>query len=136
MTDLFRRLMASRVGQLVRFYQAAAVNTAFGFGVYALMIRAGVNLYVAQVAAQVLGVSFNYFTYSRHAFRGHDASRVSFVLAYVGNYVINLALLAAFHRFVRSDYLAGLLATIVASLVNFLVLKRYVFRPAARATPA
>ena len=125
---LFRRLATGRVGRLIRFYQAAAVNTLFGFGVYALMIRLGVNLYAAQIIAQVLGVTFNYFTYSRHAFRGHQASKSSFALAYLGNYLVNVALLAAFHRLVASAYLAGLAATIAASLVNYLVLRSLVFR--------
>lgn len=127
-TSLFRRLASGRLGQLVRFYQAAAINTAFGFGVYALMVRLGVNLYVAQVIAQVLGVTFNYFTYSRHAFRDREASKPSFVLAYVGNYLVNLALLWGFAHAVRSPYIAGLAATIAASLINFLVLRSLVFR--------
>lgn len=125
---LIRRLTDSRFGQLIRFYQAAAINTAFGFGVYALMIRLGVNLYVAQIVAQVLGVTFNYFTYSRHVFRDREASKQSFLLAYVGNYLINLVLLALFARVVSSAYLAGLAATIAASLVNYLALRSLVFR--------
>lgn len=125
---LLRWLSASRFGQLVRFYQAAAINTAFGFGIYALMIWLGVNLYVAQVIAQVLGVTFNYFTYSRHAFRDRTASKPSFVLAYVGNYLVNLALLWVFAQVIHSPYVAGLAATIAASLVNYLVLRTLVFR--------
>lgn len=131
---LIRRLAGSRFGQLIRFYQAAAINTAFGFGVYALMIRLGVNLYVAQIIAQVLGVTFNYFTYSRHVFRDRHASKRSFLLAYVGNYLVNLALLAAFARVIHSAYLAGLAATIAASLVNYLALRSLVFRK--RASPS
>lgn len=126
--SLIRRLATGRVGQLIRFYQAAAINTLFGFGVYALMIRLGVNLYVAQAIAQVLGVTFNYFTYSRHAFRDREASKRSFVLAYIGNYLVNLALLAIFARLVHSAYLAGLAATIAASLINYIVLRSLVFR--------
>ncbi len=141
---LYRRLLDSRalgggrlrrLGRLVRFYQAAAINTAFGFGVFALMIRLGVNLYVAQVIAQVLGVTFNYFTYSRHVFRDRTASKWSYVLTYGVNYLVNLALLAAFARVIRSPYLAGLAATIVASLINFLMLRSLVFRRAREPAP-
>ena len=126
--SLIRRLAGSRFGQLIRFYQAAAINTLFGFGVFALLIWLGVNLYVAQVIAQVLGVSFNYLTYSRHVFRDRDASKGSFVLAYAGNYLVNLALLAAFAQVIRSPYVAGLAATIAASLINYLALRSLVFR--------
>ena len=78
---LLRRLLDGRIGQLIRFYQAAAINTAFGYGTYALLVFAGANLYVAQIVAQVLGVTFNYFVYSRHVFRDRQGSKASFVLA-------------------------------------------------------
>ena len=121
------RAWATRFGQVLRFYQAAAVNTVFGFGLYALLLWAGLNLYLAQVVAQVAGVSFNYFIYSRHVFREERSDKRVFVAAYVVNYLVNLALLALFHRVTRSSYAAGLAATIAASLINFLVLKRVVF---------
>ena len=121
-------LRLSRLGQLIRFYQAAAVNTLFGFGIYALMLRLGLDRYVAQIISQVLGVTFNYFTYSRHAFRDRQSSKTSFVLAYVANYLVSLALLALFSRFIRSGYAAGLASTLTASVINFLVLRSFVFR--------
>lgn len=125
---LVRRLTGSRIGQLIRFYQAAAINTLFGYGAFALLIWLGLNLYAAQIVAQVLGVSFNYLTYSRHVFRDRTASKGSFVLAYAGNYLINLALLAGFSQVIASPYVAGLAATIGASLINYLVLRSLVFR--------
>lgn len=128
---ILKRLSPSRFIQLIRFYQAAAVNTLVGFGVYALMIRLGVNLYVAQVVAQLVGVTFNYFTYSRHVFRDRTASMQSFMLAYGSNYLVNVALLALLDRFIRSDYLAGFAATLCASLVNYLALRSLVFKPRA-----
>lgn len=126
--SLLRRLAGSRFGQLIRFYQAAAINTLFGYGVFALLIWMGTNLYIAQIVAQVLGVSFNYLTYSRHVFRDRTASKGSFVLAYAGNYLVNLALLAAFSRVIASPYVAGLTATIGASVINYLALRSLVFR--------
>jgi putative flippase GtrA len=125
---IYRRIVTSRLAQLIRFYQAAAINTAFGFGIYALMIWFGVNLYVAQIIAQILGVTFNYFTYSRHVFRDRVAVKSSFILAYTSNYLVNLALLALFDRVFHSDYIAGLSATICASLVNYFALRSLVFR--------
>ncbi|WP_415643908.1 GtrA family protein [Sphingomonas antarctica] len=127
---MIERLGLARLKQLIRFYQAAAINTAFGFGIYALMIHLGLNLYVSQIIAQILGVTFNYFTYSRHVFRDRDASKRAFILAYASNYLVNLTMLAVFDRLVRSDYLAGLLATIVASILNYLLLKSLVFQRA------
>lgn len=117
-----------RIARLVRFYQAAAVNTLFGFGVYALLISLGVQLYAAQAIAQILGMTFNYFTYSRHVFHDRAGSKHRFVLAYASNYLVNLGLLAIFDRVTTNDYLAGLMATIVASVINFVALKTLVFK--------
>ncbi|WP_174278581.1 GtrA family protein [Sphingomonas bacterium] len=123
-TELARR----RLGELIRFYQAAAINTAVGFGLFALLIRCGTNLYVAQGLAQIGGVAFNYLTYSRHVFRDQRGSKRSFALAYLSNYLVNLLLLAAFERVTASPYAAGLAATLGASAINYLALRSLVFR--------
>ena len=114
--------------QLWRYYQAGIVNTAFGYGIFALFIWMGMNLYLAQITSHVLGMIFNYFTYSRHAFAGHTATKTRFVLSYAGNYLLGLATLWGIAIFIPSPYLAGFIATVIVSLVNYLVLKRLVFR--------
>lgn len=113
---------------IVRYYQAALLNTAFGYGLYALLVAAGLNMFVAQIVAQLCGMTFNYFTYSRHAFRDSVGSKSAFVLAYALNYLVGLLLLAGFATFIRSPYAAGFAATIGASLINYFVLKSLVFR--------
>jgi len=115
--------------RLWRYYQAGIVNTAFGYGLFALLIWLGVNLYIAQIISHLLGMTFNYFTYSRHAFSDHTTTRTRFILSYIANYFFGLLTLRVFSLFIASAYVAGFLATVVVSLVNFLVLKRLVFRP-------
>lgn len=112
---------------LFRYYQAAVVNTLFGYGLYALFVTAGLNMYVAQFVGHVLGVIFNYFTYSRHAFRGTHGSKLRFGLAYVGHYLVGLAMLALASLVFQSPYIAGLAALILASILNYFVLKNLVF---------
>ena len=113
--------------RLWRYYQAGIVNMLFGFGLFALFVRLGLNIYVAQVCSHVLGVFFNYFTYSRYAFAGDQGSKSRFVLSYVGNYFLGLATLAAVSQLVHSPYLAGLLVTVIVSVANYFILKRLVF---------
>ena len=113
--------------QLWRYYQAGIVNALFGFGLYALFVRLGFNIYVAQICSHVLGVIFNYFTYSRYAFAGDQGSKFRFILSYAANYFISLAVLAGLAMFIRSPYLAGLMTTVIMSVLNFFVLKRLVF---------
>lgn len=84
-------------------------------------------MYVAQFIAHVLGVVFNYFTYSRYAFRATDASKMRFIFSYGLNYLMGLAVLAAIAQLIESPYLAGLIAVIIVSLINYFVLKHFVF---------
>lgn len=114
--------------QLWRYYQAGILNTAVGYGLFALFIWLGMNLYLAQITSHVLGMVFNYFTYSRHAFAGHQSNKVRFILSYVANYLLGLAVLAGVARLISSPYIAGFISLVIVSLVNYLMLKRFVFR--------
>lgn len=115
------------LGQLWRYYQAGIVNTAFGYGLYAAFVAAGLNMYVAQIVAHVLGVMFNYLTYSRYAFADQSASKGRFILSYGLNYLLGLAGLWTASRFIASPYLAGFVAVVFVSIVNFAILKHWVF---------
>ncbi len=116
-----------RWSELWRFYQAAVINTAFGFGLYALLIWLGLDRYVAQAIAFVSGVAFNYLVYSRHVFRDGARAKARFAMAYGLNYLVNLGLLKLLSLFVANAYIAGFSASLAASLINYLVLKHLVF---------
>ena len=120
------------IERLWRYYQAGIVNTAFGYGMYALFVALGLNMYLAQIAAHVLGVAFNYFTYSRHAFHDSQASKLRFILSYAVNYLFGLAALYVAAQFVASPYLAGFIAVVVVSLINYFILRHWVFRAPAQ----
>jgi len=115
------------IERLWRYYQAGIVNTAFGYGLYALFVALGLNMYLAQIIAHVLGMTFNYFTYSRHAFHDSEVSKGRFILSYAVNYLLGLAALWAASRFIASPYLAGFVAVVVVSLINYLILRHWVF---------
>lgn len=115
--------------RIVRYYEAGIVNTLFGYGIYALLVALGLNIYVAQLLAHALGVVFNFITYSRYTFADQTASKPRFLLSYGINYLLSVALLWGFEQLVESPYISGLLAVIVVSLINFLVLKKLVFKP-------
>lgn len=125
------RLEWARLAQIWRYYQAGILNAAFGFGLFALFVRLGLNLYVAQIVAHVIGVAFNYVTYSRHVFRDAGPAKLRFATSYAVNYAISLATLAGAARLVHSDYLAGFISLVLTSLINYFVLKHLVFRDAA-----
>ena len=118
----------ARLLELWRYGQAGLVNAAFGFGAYALFVRLGANIYVAQIIATVLGVAFNYLTYSRHVFRDAGPAKLRFALSYVGNYLVSLLMLAIASRLVASPYLAGAGAIVATAVVNYFALRFLVVR--------
>lgn len=113
--------------EVIRYYMAGAVNAAFGYGLFAVLLWTGLGMYAAQAVAHVLGVTFNYFTYSRHVFRDAPSARLRFVASYGVNYVISLAFLAMVSLIVDNAYIAGFAAIVLTSVVNYFILKRMVF---------
>ena len=124
----FRRLFSPQFLELVRFYQAAVVNTAFGLSAYSALIYLGLNVYVAQFISHVAGTFFNYFSYSRHVFRDASPSKLRFFVSYVGNYLLGLLTLFVVRIFIQNEYLAGFATVLFVSAVNYIVLKFLVFR--------
>ncbi len=122
-----------RALEIVRYYQAGAVNAAFGYSLYAALVWFGLNLFAAQALAHVLGVAFNYLTYSRHVFRDAGPAKLRFLLSYVANYAISAVSLAAISRVIASPYVAGLLTIVAVSVLNYFLLRHMVFvrRPEA-----
>ena len=125
MGGIFHR---ERLAELWRYGHVGVINTAFGYGLYALLVWLGLNLYLAQIAAQIIGAGFNYLTFGKLVFRGARSSPVAFVGAYAFHYLLGLAFLAAAHRFIPSPYVAGFVALVAVAAINYLVLKRFVFR--------
>ncbi|WHU03064.1 MULTISPECIES: GtrA family protein [unclassified Sphingomonas] len=120
-------LSRERLIELWRYYQAGVVNTAFGLGAYALLVWLGLNMFVAQLVAHVAGVAFNYITYSRHVFRDAGPAKLRFTMSYVVNYLIGLATLACVALVIKSPYLAGLITAVLVSILNYFILKHFIF---------
>ncbi|HKX77859.1 MAG TPA: GtrA family protein [Novosphingobium sp.] len=118
---------SASVARVWRYYKVGVINTLFGYGIYALLVSVGLKMYVAQIVGHIIGVVFNYFSYSRHVFQDAPASKLRFLLSYAFNYFVSLASLALAATIFSSPYVAGLLAMLIASIINFLVLRRYVF---------
>ena len=112
-----------------RYYKVGVINTLFGYGIYALLLSIGLNMYAAQIIGHIVGVAFNYFTYSRYVFHDVAASKIRFILSYTLNYVVGLVFLALSAIILSSPYLAGLSAMVLTSIINFMILRRYVFTP-------
>jgi putative flippase GtrA len=93
---LAARLAALRadpeMGRLVRFLATGLLNTAFGYGLYALLVIAGLAHQPALILAYGAGIVWNYLTHARLVFGRRGFARLP---AYAGAYLLLLALNAA-----------------------------------------
>lgn len=121
------RMSRARILELWRYYQAGIVNTVFGLLMYMLLVWLGLNIYLAQLIAHLLGMVFNYVSYSRHVFRDAGPAKLRFVISYGVNYVLGLLTLAAVAQLVLSPYIAGVVTAFIVSVVNYFALKHFVF---------
>lgn len=112
--------------RIVRYYVAGLANTIFGFGIFSCFIYIGFNLFISQLFAHAIGTAFNFLTYGKFAFKS-DAKIINFIISYVLNYAIGFASLYAVSLYISSPYLAGLISTIFVSILNYFVLKNFVY---------
>ncbi len=122
------RAFLVRFDRLLRYLSVGIINSAVGYGLYALFVALIKNIYIAQIFSHLIGMCFNYVMLKTHVFRGGTPSTPRYIAAYAANYVLGLALLYVFHHLVRSPYLAGLLSLVTVASINYFVLRSFVFR--------
>lgn len=120
--------------QFARFLVVGLANTAFGYGVFAGLVLAGVAPMAALVLAYLLGVPFNFVTTGRWVFGGLPRSAgsfVRFVAAYAVIFVFNTALYRVAQALVALPLLAQALCLPVVAVFSFLVFRLHVFKEPA-----
>ena len=118
----------SEASRFVRFLFVGAVNTAFGYSTYVILLYIGLHYSAASLLATILGGIFNFFTTGRLVFANMDHRRfVRFCLVYAVSYVINVACLAIFDALGANMYLAGLPLILPMALLTYYLNKRFVF---------
>ena len=114
--------------RFARFLAVGALNTAFGYATFAVLLLLGLHYALAALLSTVLGVAFNFQTIGRLVFGSRDASLLLRFLAVYGlTYVLNVAVLRMLEA-PRVDLLA-LQALLMLPLagVSFVLHRRFVF---------
>lgn len=115
--------------QFIRFIGVGALNTAFGYAVFALLVLGRVAPQPALLLTYVIGVAFNFWTTGRWVF-GH--SRLDafprFVLAYLFIYLFNMAVLEGIGRLGAHPLAAQALCIPGVAVFAFALFKFRVFR--------
>ncbi|MBF0560147.1 MAG: GtrA family protein [Nitrospirae bacterium] len=115
--------------RFIRFLIVGGINTAFGYGVYALLIFLKFHYAVASLLATILGVMFNFKTTGSLVFESKDNRLIfKFVGVYAIIYALNTASLGVFNYFKVDMYLAGAAMLLPMAMVGFVLNKNLVFK--------
>jgi putative flippase GtrA len=122
----YTRLIENR---FVRFLIVGGINTAFGYGIFALLIFLKFHYAAAALLSTILGVMFNFKTTGRLVFESQDNRLIfKFVGVYVIIYAINTASLGVFNFFRVDMYLAGAAMILPMAMLAFVLNKSLVFK--------
>ena len=116
--------------QDVKFLLVGIMNTAFGYGLFALFIYLGLYYPLAVLFSTILGVLFNFKTIGKLVFGSSDNGLIfRFILVYIITYFLNIFFLWLF-KWLGFDnmYINGFLLLIPLAAVSFLLNKFFVFR--------
>ena len=117
--------------RFLRFLIVGAINTVFGYSVFAALILLKVPYPVAAFLATVLGVLFNFKSYGRLVFGSHDNRLIfRFFGVYGVCYLLGLAPLAWAKAHGVPILLMAALCALPMAAIGFLLNRRFVFRHA------
>ena len=114
--------------QFLRFVLVGVLNTAFGYGVFALLIALRIPYPIAAFLSTTLGILFNFKTYGVLVFGSHDNRLiVRFFLVYAICYALNVAALAWGSAHHISLYLVAAVMALPMAGLSFVLNRRFVF---------
>ncbi|MES2945722.1 MAG: GtrA family protein [Pseudomonadota bacterium] len=113
----------------MRFLLVGVMNTAFGYGLFALLTWLGLAYPVAIGLASLGGIAFNFQSIGRLVFKkGAPLSRMGrFAAVYAVVYGVNIGGVAAFLHFGLNVYLANALMILPLALLAYLLQQKFVF---------
>lgn len=116
------------LGQFARFLVVGALNTAFGYAVFAGLVLAGMSPMPALVITYVVGVAFNFVTTGKYVFGGaRREAFLRFVAAYVVIYLFNVALFSGFAWLGAPPLVAQALCVPIVAVFSFALFRSQVF---------
>lgn len=123
------RVGRSVVAQVARFIFAGIINTLVGYGIYFILVTFAIPYLLAFTISTILGVLFNYLTYSRFVFKRRGRKEAFlFAILYIVNYLVGLELLHMLVWAKLDPRLAGAFNMVIISALSYILQKKIVFK--------
>lgn len=119
--------------QFSKYGSVAAGSAATDYAIFLALLFFGTNVLLAQMVSRISGGIFSFFTNKYWSFGAKEANNLKtegrrFLILYGFSYLLSLALIYLFtEQFGSGPYAAKITADIICFIVNFLVMRRYVF---------
>lgn len=118
--------------QRIRFLFVGGINTAVGYGTYALLVFCGILYFYANIISTIIGVTCSYFLNKYFTFQKRKKSyseMVRFITVYLVSFLLGNILLYLFIGIMKlSPYFVGLINLLFTSLISWFGHKYYSFR--------
>lgn len=116
--------------RFLKFLAVGALNTVFGYAVFAICIWLGLHFTIAAAISTVLGTLFNFKTTGRLVFGSRQSSRLGrFIGVYLVIYCTNIAGVWSLMTIGATAYWAGMLMIAPLALLSYTFNSRFVFDP-------
>ncbi len=127
------QIRTSTAIQFTKFLAVGVLNTAFGYGVFALLIFAGVRPMPSLAITYVVGVTFNFITTGRFVFDHlHRSALLRFIAAYVVVFLVNAGLYEILAASGITPLVAQAICLPIMAVLSFFIFKFHVFNPRIR----
>lgn len=115
--------------KFIKFLFVGALNTAFAYCIYALLITLKVHHDLALSLQYVIGVMWNFKTTGAIVFKNNDNSLIfKFFGSYIFTYLINMFCLNKLIDFGLGEYLAQAIMVLPIAMLSFILFKTFVFK--------
>ena len=113
----------------VKFILVGILNTAFGYGAFALLMYTGLHYSAAVVLSTIAGILFNFKTTGVLVFKNKDNSLIfKFIAVYTLVCITGIIILRLAEISHINLYFAGLVSTGICAVTAFLLNKNWVFK--------
>jgi putative flippase GtrA len=119
------------VRRILKFLSVGVLNTLFGYAIYVGLVFIGLPYLTALLLATVVGVIFNYFSFSRIVFRNTKSwsAFAKFIFAYSIVYVINAAILSFLTESTHINaYIAQAFCIIPSVAISWVLMNFWVYK--------
>lgn len=114
--------------KFVKFLCVGAINTLFGYVIYALFLLIGLHYSLALLFGTIIAVIFNFNTTGRIVFNNTNNRLIfNFISIYIIIYLINLVFLTIFNYFNINLYIGGLFMLMPMAILGFKLNQMFVF---------